>query len=364
MKLTLNKNEFAKALVDGGSFAGTNKVIPILDCVKIKVMDGTVGVTSSNATNAMYVSCSADSGEDGAFCVPYKELMSYIKLMDDDTFTMNVENGILHIGEGYSSFSMPVYGTDEFPVPNMDGGYSEVEVPSDVLTDFISTGSDFISTDSLRPVLGGIYFYSDGSSFGYCATDSAALAHSYVPLQSPTFDFILDRCAFASVLAVARTTDYVKIRVGNEHALFIGNKAHTLSSFVKGRYPNFRSVIPSLDNSIKATVDCKKMERAVNRCAIAGDRNIMSLRLTITEQYMEMTCENLDMLRKATEKMAITATGEITIGVKKDYISLVLKHMGGKKAKIDLTGTEKPLVVRDAEVDNNQLYLMMPLYLS
>lgn len=86
MKITLDKKEFVKALQVGGSFAGKSKIMPILDCVKIRVGLDKLTIVSTDSENAISKRLNGiTSDEEGTFCVNMNDLMSYIKLINTDT---------------------------------------------------------------------------------------------------------------------------------------------------------------------------------------------------------------------------------------------------------------------------------------
>lgn len=364
MKLTLNKNEFVRALQIGGIYAGLSKTISILDCVKIKVVGNTLNIISSDTSNAMSISCHVENDGEGSFCVPYKDLISYIKLMDTDTVKIRVESTSIYIEQDDSSFTIPMFDADEFPVSRMEDDYIEASIPSQYLSDFISTGSDFVSNDSLRQVMNGIYLYSDNGRFGYCATDSLILAHSYVEIQQlPNFQFILDRSSFSSVMKVAETTDYVRVRISDSHVMFLGDKAYTMATRTKGRFPNFHSVIPSIEESYKVVADCASMGRAINRCSIGADKAFPILKVNIDGSDMQIECECIEMSKKATERLTVNADTDCktTIGFQKEFMALVIKHIATNNIVMYIKSPSTACVIREEDAGNNQLYLIMPV---
>lgn len=364
MKITLDKKEFVKALQIGGMYAGLNKAISILDCIKVKVSGNSMSVISSDIQNAISISCHIENDGEGSFCIPYRDLISYVKLMDTDIVTIRLESTVMYIEHGDSLFTIPVFNADEFPVAKMDDGFIEVSIPSRYLADFISTGSDFVSNDAMRQIMNGIYIYSKDGTFGYCATDSTILAHSYVESpQMPDFQFILDRSSFNSVMAVTETTDCVKVRIGDNHIMFLGDRTYTITTCTKGRFPNFYSVIPSMDESCKVVADCANLRKAINRCSIGADKAFPILKFNIGGSDMQIECECLEMSKKAVERLQVNAdaTCKATIGFKKEYMALVIKHIATNNVVMYIKSPATACVMKEEKAENNQLYLIMPV---
>lgn len=106
-KINVNKTDFIKALTFGGAFAGKSKARPILDCVKIKVSNGKIKIVSSDGENAINKSIIADNtSENVVFCVNYKNLLSYIKLIPSDTFDICVNDNEVVVSHSRGKMSL------------------------------------------------------------------------------------------------------------------------------------------------------------------------------------------------------------------------------------------------------------------
>ena len=64
MKFSFNRKEFVDALLVGGSMAERNKVVPILECVKINVRRESSTISSNDGNVAITKRVSINSDED------------------------------------------------------------------------------------------------------------------------------------------------------------------------------------------------------------------------------------------------------------------------------------------------------------
>ena len=121
MKINLDKKEFVKALQIGGSFAGKSKVMPILDCVKIKVGLDKLTIVSTDNENAISKRLNGiTSDEEGTFCVNMNDLMSYIKLINADTFEIITDDKTAEVKHVKGSFTLPIFSDEDFPTIKPD----------------------------------------------------------------------------------------------------------------------------------------------------------------------------------------------------------------------------------------------------
>lgn len=92
MKLVFNRKDFLEAINIGGCYAGNRKVLPILECVKITVKNNKCTILSYDDMNAIKTSCNIiSSDEDIVFCINKADIESYVNLLRDETFEMEVE---------------------------------------------------------------------------------------------------------------------------------------------------------------------------------------------------------------------------------------------------------------------------------
>ena len=179
MEIRLNKKDFVKSLQIGGSFAGKSKVLPILECVKLKRKGNTGFIISTDNENAISKMFSFESdGMDFSFCVNYKDLLSYVKLIKDETFTIEYrpsESTQIVISHTKGSTELPVQDATVFPQLKKGGEEKEFTVDAALLNNWIVDGSKFVANDELRPVMNGIFFYFEKGKFGFCASDGTVL---------------------------------------------------------------------------------------------------------------------------------------------------------------------------------------------
>lgn len=250
MRITLDKKEFVKALQVGGSFAGKNKMISILDCVKIKVGLDKLTIVSTDGENAISKKLNGiASDEEGTFCVNKSDLVSYIRLInsDDIEININIVGKTAEVKHVKGSFTLPINSDECFPVIKSDDGV-EVTIDAALLNNWITDGKNFVANDEFRPVMNGLYVYCKDNELGCCASDGHALFTDNVPQEDmPEFGFILNRNAFNAVCDAISSVEDVKVKVGARNVMFVGDGVSVITRQLEGRFPSFKSII-SNDN--------------------------------------------------------------------------------------------------------------------
>lgn len=359
--IVLNKKEFIKTLSVGGMFAGKRgKVLPILDCVKIKVSGGRINIVSSDNENAINKRMDVvEANGDCTFCVDYKDLLSYVKLVSGENVTLCVGDSEVTIKHEKGEMNIPLFNADEFPTIEPDKEGVKVTLDSALLNNWIVDARSFVGDDVLRPTITGIYFYSKGGEVGCCGTDTMLLFTDYVNADIENFEFILNKGAFAAVCGACADTDKVTMKIGNNNVLFVGNDMSVLARRTEGRFPNFKMVIPK-NNNIKATANKSELVDAIKRCRLGADKGSFLLKLEFSGMNLQITGQDYDFNRKATENVMVQTDGNVTIGFNAEQLLKVLESIQTENVVFELKNESTACVVRE-DNDSNKTLLIVPM---
>lgn len=359
----VDKQEFIKALTIGGAFAGRVKTLPILNCVKIKVSNGTLKVTSSDSDNAINKSINVISADsDTAFCVDHDDLLSYVKCVSDDTLGISVDDNNVEISHNIGKMSFPVSGVQDFPVLKRSETVNTVSVSAPLIKEWIYYGKRFTDNSDIRPQMNGIYFYSKGGEIGCCASDGHCLFCDHYDSDIEDFSFILNKTAFNAVCDACDDVEELTVMIGNGNVMFVGNGNGTavLTKLLEGAYPNFKMVIPS-NPTIKINADRKELIQSINRCSKA---NSQLVKFDCDGcNNLNITSRDLDFNISAEENVSVEANEGIKIGFQADNIQKILNSISSEKCTINITASERPVTITDND-DPNKVFLIMPVLLN
>ena len=365
MKIRLDKKEFVKALQVGGSFAGKSKIMPILDCVKIKVGLDKLTIVSTDSENAISKRLNGiTSDEEGTFCMNMNDLMSYIKLISSDKIEINIDGKTSEVKHAKGSFTFPVESGDEFPSIKPDEDCVEVSINAALLNNWIADGKNFVANDELRPVMNGLYVYCKGGEVGCCATDGLALFTDNVKAESmPEFCFILNKNAFKPVCDAIQSVEEVKVKVGKRNVMFVADGVSVIARQQEGVYPRFSSVIPT-DNNIEVKVDRKEILNAITRSSVGASKASMLTRMKVDGFNLEISSEDLDFNKKAKEYLTVDANGNITIGFKASLLIDILNSISTDNVVITMKDPSRAAIFKGDDTESEKIYLLMPMLIN
>lgn len=371
MKIEVTKKEFLKALSVGGSLAGTKKLLPILDCVKIKVTEGKLTFVSSDIENAISKSLTdgVTTDGEGAFCVMMKELMSYVKLVKSELMQLIVEDNMLTIKHENGKMELPAMDAADFPTIKPDENSIEFEMDAAILYDWIAYGFKFSATDELRSVMNGLYVYKEGKEIGCCATDGHLLySDSYEvgeekAAEVSDFSFILNRSAFKSISDAIATEENVSVRIGERNVMFRVDGCSIIARLIEGRYPNFKNVIPRTSR-FDVVIGKGDLLDSLSRCMVAANKSTMLTKLSFEGFMLKVSCEDIDFSKKNEEEVTIEGNAYVTVGMNAASLSSAVNAIQTKKLEMKIIDKTRAVVLKEVEGNDRKILLSMPMMID
>lgn len=363
--ISVNKSVLEKALIVGGQFAGKSKVMPILDCVKVAILNDTLKVTSSNIEN-MIVSKSVIDSIDGelSFCVNYKDLASYIKLIDSYSVKLDIEETLLKISHKNGSKKIPISDINDFPKFQKDNDYKVFDVDANNMHYFMSKSSIFASNDDLRPQLCGVFMGFSNNNVDLCATNRYSLyTQSFSDEVSDEAGVIINRGVLPSISAMCQyAKDKINIKIGSSNAVFSNGDVTVSFKIIEGRYPNFKSIIPR-DNNNKATIKTDDLVKAINM-ATCGTKNPV-LKFSFSNNLLELSSQDLDFSVFGDERLACECDFNMVVGVSKENILNILSTVRDENTSIMLKDKSFAFLITNGDsVKYSETFILMPAMLN
>lgn len=229
---------FKKALDVASKVMNAKNMLPILDNF---IVSGN-SITVSNGESIINVAFEGDPFEA---CLPIslvKKGMAHVKGV------MQVEIGATKatFKEWGYDFEVPVGDIEDFPItPSVEGDANYVRGVN------IDEAVKFVEEDTLRPILGGVYFNSEkGHLTVVGATHKSMYISSYPELEFHQ-DFVIPLKACRLLSGINEfdvSSDDKNIKFEYPNVTLITRKA-------EGNYPAYRSIVPKNDNELNVTYE-------------------------------------------------------------------------------------------------------------
>ena len=367
--VVINKKTFIESLNIGGSYAGASKTLPILDCVKIKVKNNGMNIISSDTENAISKRCEIVSTDfEGDFCVGYKSLMQYVKLVSGDNveLTLNDDMSMLNITHKKGSLELPLYNAEEFPMLKMGEIAAEVSIDSATIHNWLIDAQNFVAEDILRPQMSCVYLYRRDGELGCVGTDSHKLFYDHIQDDGDKFEYLISRKAVKAICNAAKTNNSLTFKISGSNVTVLGDGVTVISRHLDARFPNHKAIIPR-ENNIEVVVNKKEMVESLNRCLIGASQASSLIKLEIDGMSMRLSAEDIDFSVKAKEEIMVSANGNITIGFKATYLLDILNTISTDDVLIKMNDATRPVLLHEysgGQISSEKICLLMPMLID
>ena len=151
----------------------------------------------------------------------------------------------------------------------------------------------------------------------------------------------------------------ISLVVGPNQVLFDFKDTMIISRIIEGEFPDYQQVIPAQsDNKIK--VNREQLLLAVRRAALLSTPDYQALKLEIFKDKMVISKSTPDVGESREEVLIQYSGKEMVIGFNPVYLSDVLKAVSIETTEWEVTGSEKPGVMRG----DGYVYIVLPMRLG
>ena len=363
MKFSIERKLLLDCLSVGGSMSGKSKVLPILDCCKVNLVNNRVIISSYDGENAVLKGVSViNHDEDFSFCVNCSDFIKSIKSLRDAALDFELKDSILYIRHLKGYMELPYESSAEYPtVDNVNDGVCFSGLSAELYYGWLGTARNFSATDALRPILSGVHLYFSESEYGVCASDGNAMFTDkrFVESSMGNGSAVIPNGAISSVLAVLNGHDFVDIKINERNISFSCKDSKVVCRLPNGAFPNFKAVFPK-SHSVDVRLSREDLLEAVNRAKLFSDNGTSLCILETLDGELGVAAENLDYNKKCIENCVASCDGKIRIGVKGDFIVKCLASSNSEGVVLEMSDPSRPIIIKFVE-EPEMLVLLMPM---
>ncbi|NDV81360.1 DNA polymerase III subunit beta [Bacteroides sp. 51] len=376
MNITVSKNELLSKLKLVGKIIQPNKTNPELDNFLFKIDSDKLSVTGADEQGSITttIECTIDpeGGTLNQFTANAKTLLDALKELSEQplTFKLSVKDMYVEITAQYINGKFEIVGGkgDLFPTVNPTGDPLQIPMSSMQFTHGLKRTYFRAADDELRPVMNGVYIDQQEEVLTFVGSDGSTLAMmEYISNNQNRCSFILpSKIAKILVDIIPADEDNFSIHVFSKHVQFVHSGFTILYRMIEGKYPNYRSVIPSSNNLI-----CRgsKLDviAALKRVSIFCNRNTSLLKVTLFNNKMMLAAQDLDYSISADEEIPVEYTSEkVSIGFKATFLLDILSNLPYDEFTLHIADPSRAALIKGAEQSDseNLTYLIMPLMLN
>ena len=283
MHITVNQENFKRALGLVEKVVSKNPSLPILNNVLIRTDNGRLKISATNLEIGINCMIGAKIDEVGEIAIPAKVSSDFINNVSDDKITLHTKNNILFINS--EKYKTQILGLDpkDFPIVPKIKNEPIAVIPSKILKNMLYSVADAIAVSETRPELAGVYADFSPKKIIFAATDSFRLSEICLDAKNNSqHSIIIPRNTVMELIRVARDIDGdIEIKIGDNQISFYNDDFELVSRLTDGSYPDYKKIIP---NKFLSRVLVQK-DHLENDIRLAGlfSSNICDIKLICSE---------------------------------------------------------------------------------
>lgn len=344
--------------------------LSILDNFLLEVKGDYLYVTGSDQETVMTAKMEITNQEnDGKIAINAKRLMDVVKEVSSFPLTFQIDNssGTVDLRFPGGHFEFMGVNAAEYPESfETDDLSVEMKIPANVIQKGLDYTLFAISTETIRPMMTGVYWDFHEDSLTFVGSDTHKLVRyinrAYQPNRETSF-ILPGKPAGILRSLIGKETENVHILKDEKSAIFTFGDFRLGCRFVKGMYPNYNRVIPQ-DNPNEMTVDRQTLLSAMRRVSIFASKASSLVKMTFDSNSLLLQAQDLDYSTRADEQVQCSYEGApMSIGFNSVYMVEVLNNLPGDSIVVKLSDPGRPglFMPFEQKEDEDVVMLQMPM---
>jgi DNA polymerase-3 subunit beta len=365
MKIEVQTKKIKEAISLTEKISGKHATLPVLSCILCEIKKGEVVLRATNLDVGIEVTIPAKVEGEGSVAIPAHVISSLVSQLPDQnpTITLELSAGNIVVSSAKSKGIIKTVPTEDFPsIPRV------TEDPVSVSTDLFIKGLRSVgysaSISSVKPELSSVYVYRDEENVVFAATDSFRLAERKIkaPGSTTTGDILVP---FKNISDIIRTLEgmgsTVSMRTNKNLISFEANGIYIVSRVTDGVFPDYRQIIPK-SFIAEAVVLKQDILNSLKISNIFSDKfNQIKLIVDPKNKVMEIQTKNGDVGENSTVIDAALTGERVEINFNCKYIADCFQSIDSDSVSFQISGPNRPMVIRPVSGDQNFMYLAMPM---
>ncbi len=363
MKVSVLKENLAKALSITGRVISTRGSLEILSNVMLKTESGRLRVSATNLEVGINYWIGGKIEKEGEITVPARLFSEVVNSISSGKIDLNMEDLNLHINSEKDKLLIKGISVDEFPlIPHIEKPVLKINAKT--LKEALSLVNFAAALDESRPVLSGIYLLAEDNKLTLASTDSYRLAEKNIKLSEKVKEKVEVIVPAKALIELAHVlgdiNEDINICINDNQILFASNDLEFTSRLIEGQFPNYKQIIPET-NETKATVSRQDFINIIKIASLFAKENANSINLNIKSKGKIEVSANSSQIGESSSFVEATVEGkEGDISFNSKYLIDVLNNIKEQKVSFEMSGKLNPGVIKP-EGDKDYTYIIMPL---
>lgn len=375
MKFVISSTELLSHLSAISKVISSKSTMPILDNFLFQLEENKLTVTASDLETTLITSMELGNVEgEGSIAVPAKLLTDTLKEFPEQPLTFQIDDQSFNVEIFSDNGKYAIMGQDpgDYPErPQLDPeATSSINVNHQALLKGIEKTLFATADDELRPVMNGIFVELTPDYMSFVASDAHKLVRYRRLDAKAEFEssFILPKKPASLLKGLLPKEEFeIKVEFDTKNASFTLSNFQLICRLVEGSYPSYNSVIPT-NNPNVMLIDRVNFYNTVKRVSVFSNQASNLIRLSINENQLVVSAQDIDFSISAVERLSCEYEGEaIEIGFKSTFLQEILSNISSGDVRVELSDPTRAGLLLPAEnedEDEDMLMLLMPMMIN
>ncbi len=377
MKFSCTTQNFLQALQLVSRAIGGQQALPILGNVLMEVKGGICTVSATDLELSIITSFGATVESEGRVTVPAKAILNFIQFNTDPEVVIEVYEGTqVKCTSKRAKASIAGEAASEYPTIAAIEKQMEFLVGAEPLLHALHLVTFASARTTLRPVLSGVYVYTQGKSLTLAATDSYRLSEYSIPMEKNEGEIscivpvkVLDelKVILAGMKGDGKKAKKeekeksaeISITLGRQQIEVTVGATKLLSRLIDGKFPNYKQIIPK---EAGTTIQLSLVDflPAVKRMHYFAKEVNNNLTLHFKEGESRIFTPQTQAGRDEAMLAAEMKGKENKIALSSSYLLDFLNHIDAETIEMSMADSQHPAVFT-LPGNDKYLHLIMPL---
>ena len=367
MKFTIHRENLLKPLQAVQGVVERRQTLPILANFLLTIENGRLSVTGTDMELELVASTELPDVEAGEVTVPARKLVDICRSLPADAeIQLEVDGERALVRSGRSRFSLTTLPAVDYPSTDDLTGELRITVKEGQFKRLLELTHFAMAHQDVRYYLNGLLLDIGEGWLRAVATDGhrLAIAAIHVDTGDSARQVIVPRKGISELLRLLGSGDKeVAIDVGSNGIQITLPEVRLTSKLIDGKFPDYRRVVPKVEDSDKTVVVNRELVRqALTRAAILSNDKYRAVRLCLEPNLLRVVANNPEQ-EEAEDEVEVAYGGEsLEIGFNVSYLIDALTALPGEEAEIHLGDSSSSCLITPTG-DGDCQYVVMPMRL-
>lgn len=365
------RSAFLEALARAMMAAPKRTTLPILNTVLIRVSGSELTLTCSDLDQVVETKVAAVIAGTGTAALPARRLYDIVSALPSTAVleaTVSERRAKLVAGRAkFEVLGMPV---EEFPKPEQDTSDASAQLDGRVLVAALKRVNAHIASSEKAgalPGLAGALLDISDAGVHLVGTDRHRLARIEIALTNGTpplaGQFLIPKGAISAIDKLFGSAEEITIAGTRQYVEIVSPQSVLRLRLITERYPNYEHFL-KLPSTAHAIIDRAAFRDAVKRVSTIAEGDYLELTFDASEVAIKANTRDAGDGEDGVACSLVSPTGRHHMALNPALLVDVLDSMEGEDVRLDFTGTNNPLYIRDAKTsESTTMGLVLGLHL-